>query len=125
MVAAVLFVMGIRGLSHPRTSSQGTWMISVGLGLLALATLWTGGFDVLLFFMAAVLGGSAGAIFGEKTNLRAAGILIGAAIGLGGLAAACVAGAALRDQMSFTSDVFSAQVVGYGTIMLTRVGVSL
>jgi len=125
VVTAVLFVLGLRGLSHPRTSFRGMWMIAIGLGVLMLATLWTGGFDILLFFMAVILGGGAGAIFGEKTNLRSAGILIAASIGFGGLASACVAGAALRDQISFTSDIFSAQVVGYETIALTRIGVSL
>ena len=125
VIAVVLFVLGLRGLSHPRTSFRGIWMIGTGIGVLTLATLWTGGFDVLLFFMAAALGGSAGAIFGEKTKPNAAGILIGASTGFGGLAAACVAGAALRDQMTFTSDIFSAQVVGFGAITLTRIGVSI
>jgi len=125
VISAVLFVLGLRGLSHPRTSSKGLWMIGIGLGVLLLATVWTGGFDVLLFFMAAALGGSAGAIFGEKTASRSAAILIAASIGFGGFAAACVAGATLRDQLSFTSDVFSAQVVGYGAITITRIGLSL
>jgi NAD(P) transhydrogenase subunit beta len=124
-IAAVLFVLGLRGLSHPRTAFRGLWMITIGLGILTFATIWTGGFDVLLFFMAAALGGSAGAIFGEKANLRSASILIAASIGFGGFAAACVAGAALRDQMSFASDPFTAQVIGYGTIAITRIGVSL
>ncbi|HET9885877.1 MAG TPA: hypothetical protein VFR10_00080, partial [bacterium] len=52
VVAAVLFVLGLRGLSHPRTSFRGLWMIAIGVGVVLLATLWQGGFDILLFFMA-------------------------------------------------------------------------
>jgi proton-translocating NAD(P)+ transhydrogenase subunit beta len=39
VVASVLFILGIRGLSHPRTARQGNRLAAVGMGIAVVATL--------------------------------------------------------------------------------------
>ena len=39
LVASVLFILGIRGLSHPRTARQGNLVAAVGMGIAVVATL--------------------------------------------------------------------------------------
>src|SRR4026207_622114 len=38
LAASVLFILGIRGLSHPRTARQGNLLAAVGLGVAVTAT---------------------------------------------------------------------------------------
>ena len=39
LVASVLFILGIRGLSHPRTARRGNLLAAVGMGIAVIATL--------------------------------------------------------------------------------------
>src|SRR5687768_6999336 len=39
LAASVLFILGIRGLSHPRTARQGNLLAAIGMGVAVVATL--------------------------------------------------------------------------------------
>ena len=39
LVASILFILGIRGLSHPRTARQGNLIAAVGMAIAVVATL--------------------------------------------------------------------------------------
>ncbi len=39
LVASVLFILGIRGLSHPRTARQGNRIAAIGMAIAIVATL--------------------------------------------------------------------------------------
>jgi NAD(P) transhydrogenase subunit beta len=125
IASAILFMLGLRDLAHPRTARNGLSMIAIGLLVVIAATAMTSGFDVLLFFLALALGGAIGGVVAERIALRSSGSLLVAGIGFGGLASALVAGAALRDLVHLdTSDVYF-QDSSFGAILIARAGVSL
>ncbi len=125
IVSAVLFILGLRNLAHPRTALSGVTLIAIGMVTLILATATTSGFDVLLFFLAIALGAGIGGVVGERIALRSAHSLVVTGIGFGGLASALVAAAALRDIVHLRHDDVRFDELGLGAIVITRIGVSL
>ena len=64
LVAAVLFILALRGLSHPETSRQGNLYGMVGMGIAIVATLLRPGIDlggVGLILLGLAVGGGVGA----------------------------------------------------------------
>ncbi len=104
LVSGVLFILALRGLSHPTTSRQGNIYGMVGMGLAILTTLtltsagW-GGF--LLIVVGIALGGGVGAYVARKIAMTAMPQLVAAFHSLVGLAAVMVAAAAIYAPSSF------------------------
>ncbi len=104
LVSGVLFILALRGLSHPTTSRQGNIYGMVGMGLAILTTLtltsagW-GGF--LLIIVGIALGGGVGAYVARKIAMTAMPQLVAAFHSLVGLAAVMVAAAAIYAPSSF------------------------
>jgi H+-translocating NAD(P) transhydrogenase subunit beta len=104
LVSGVLFIMALRGLSHPSTSRQGNTYGMVGMGIaiittLAYATPSFGGFALIVLGLA--LGGGAGAYIARKIPMTSMPQLVAAFHSLVGLAAVMVAAAALYAPESF------------------------
>ncbi|HEX5934475.1 MAG TPA: NAD(P)(+) transhydrogenase (Re/Si-specific) subunit beta [Pseudorhizobium sp.] len=104
LVSGVLFIMALRGLSHPTTSRKGNVYGMVGMGIaigttLLLATPSFGGF--ILIALALALGGGAGAYIARTIPMTAMPQLVAGFHSLVGLAAVMVAAAALYDPQSF------------------------
>ncbi len=125
IASVALFTMGLRFLAHPRTAARGQLLVAVGVALNVAATIGTGGYDVLLFFLAVAIGGGAGALVAERTPLPSAGVLLAGILGFGGLAAALVGAGALRELVNIPFDDVRFETLGLGTILLARAGVSL
>jgi H+-translocating NAD(P) transhydrogenase subunit beta len=110
LVAGVLFILALRGLSHPETSRQGNLFGMIGMALAILTTLvgnppasfasW------LLLLVAMGLGGSVGAIIARRIPMTAMPQLVAAFHSLVGLAAVLVAAGA----------IYAPQAFGIGTI---------
>ena len=104
LVSGVLFILALRGLSHPTTSRQGNIYAMVGMGLAIVTTLtltsagW-GGF--LLIVVGIALGGGVGAYVARKIAMTAMPQLVAAFHSLVGLAAVMVAAAAIYAPSSF------------------------
>ncbi|MEO4044129.1 NAD(P)(+) transhydrogenase (Re/Si-specific) subunit beta [Hoeflea sp. CAU 1731] len=104
LVSGVLFILALRGLSHPTTSRQGNIYGMVGMGLAILTTLtltsagW-GGF--LLIVVGIALGGGVGAYVARNIAMTAMPQLVAAFHSLVGLAAVMVAAAAIYAPSSF------------------------
>ena len=97
LLAAVLFILGLRGLSHPRTAVRGNLMGATGMLLAVVVTLWNEdivGFEVIL--AGVVVGALVGALFALRVPLTAIPQLVALFNGFGGAASALVAGAALE-----------------------------
>jgi NAD(P) transhydrogenase subunit beta len=104
LVAAVLFILALRGLSHPETSRRGNQLGMAGMAIAVLATLAHHGMSPAgfgLIALAIVIGGSIGTVVARRIQMTALPQLIAAFHSLVGLAAVFVAAAALNAPESF------------------------
>ena len=104
LVASVLFVLALRGLSSPVTSRQGNMYGMVGMAIAIVATLLQHGMSgtgFLLIALAIVLGGGAGVFVARRIQMTALPQLVAAFHSLVGLAAVFVAAAALNAPLAF------------------------
>jgi H+-translocating NAD(P) transhydrogenase subunit beta len=104
LVAAVLFILALRGLSHPTTSRRGNKMGIIGMAIAILATALHGGMTgggVLLIILGIAIGGSIGTIAALRIKMTALPQLVAAFHSLVGLAAVFVAASALNAPQSF------------------------
>jgi NAD(P) transhydrogenase subunit beta len=104
LVAAVLFILALRGLSHPLTSRRGNQMGVVGMGIAIVATLLHGGMSlggVFMIVLGVAIGGSIGTVAALRIKMTALPQLVAAFHSLVGLAAVFVAASALNAPESF------------------------
>ncbi|HET6197051.1 MAG TPA: NAD(P)(+) transhydrogenase (Re/Si-specific) subunit beta, partial [Acetobacteraceae bacterium] len=97
LIASVLFILALRGLSSPVTSRQGNLFGMIGMGVAVVATLahhGIGGMGYGLIFLGIIIGGAAGTFVALKIQMTALPQLVAAFHSLVGLAAVCVATAA-------------------------------
>ncbi len=104
LISGVLFILALRGLSHPTTSRQGNVYGMAGMGIailttLALATPSFGGLGLIILGLA--VGGGVGAYVARSIPMTAMPQLVAAFHSLVGLAAVMVAAAALYTPSSF------------------------
>src|SRR6202044_1149591 len=104
LVAAVLFILALRGLSHPTTSRRGNQMGIIGMLIAILATFAQGGVTIgggLLIILGIAIGGAIGTAVALRIKMTALPQLVAAFHSLVGLAAVFVAAAALNAPESF------------------------
>ena len=104
LVASVLFVLALRGLSGPRTARVGNQMGMAGMAIAVAATLLQRGMSgsgLLLILVAIGIGGSAGVFVARRIQMTALPQLVAAFHSLVGLAAVFVAAAALNAPAAF------------------------
>jgi NAD(P) transhydrogenase subunit beta len=104
LIAAVLFILALRGLSHPTTSRRGNQMGIAGMAIAIIATFAHGGMSfggVLLIVLGVAIGGTIGTIAALKIKMTALPQLVAAFHSLVGLAAVFVAASALNAPESF------------------------
>ena len=104
LVAAVLFILALRGLSSPVTSRAGNRFGMIGMAIAVLATLLQhgiAGHGYLLILLGILIGGSTGVIVARRIQMTALPQLVAAFHSLVGLAAVFVAAAALNAPQAF------------------------
>ena len=104
LVAAVLFVLALRGLSHPETSRSGNLMGVAGMAIAVVATLahaHMSGIGYLLIVLGIAIGGGVGTFIAMRIQMTALPQLVAAFHSLVGLAAVFVAAAALNAPEAF------------------------
>jgi H+-translocating NAD(P) transhydrogenase subunit beta len=104
LVASVLFILALRGLSHPETSRQGNLYGMVGMAIAIVATLFRPGMEpggTGLILVALAIGGAVGAYIATRIQMTALPQLVAAFHSLVGMAAVFVAAAALYAPESF------------------------
>jgi len=104
LVAAVLFILALRGLSHPTTSRRGNQMGIAGMAIAIVATFAQGGMSfggVLTIILGVAIGGSIGTVAALRIKMTALPQLVAAFHSLVGLAAVFVAASALNAPLSF------------------------
>ena len=101
LAASVLFILGIRGLTHPRTAVRGNLLGATGMLLAVVATLLdqqilgAGGEALGLILGGIVLGAAIGATLALRIELTAMPEMVALLNAFGGGASALVAGAVL------------------------------
>jgi NAD(P) transhydrogenase subunit beta len=105
LVSAALFILGLRGLGHPRTAVRGNLLGSLGMLLAIVVTLLDRdiiGYDIIIAGMAA--GALAGVLLALLIKMTAMPQLVGLFNGLGGGASLLVAGAVLMQALLITRE---------------------
>ena len=103
LVAAILFILTFKGLSHPRTAVRANLQGSVGMLIAVAATFLllagegAAGYGVILAGM--VVGGAIGALLALKIRMTAMPQMVALLNGFGGAASVLVAGAALLEAL--------------------------
>jgi H+-translocating NAD(P) transhydrogenase subunit beta len=105
LVSGILFILALRGLSHPETSRRGNQLGMAGMAIAVLTTLFgsppDGIFGWLLLILALGLGGAVGAVVARRIPMTAMPQLVAAFHSLVGMAAVLVAAAALYAPQAF------------------------
>lgn len=106
LIASVLFILALRGLSHPETARQGLNFGIVGMAIAIVTTLLlpqTG--SVFWVIVAIALGGGIGATIAQRIEMTALPQLMAAFHSLVGLAAVFVAASAFLSPAAFNLGV--------------------
>jgi len=96
LVAAILFIMGLKGLTHPRTAVRGNFLGALGMLIAIVVTLWNKNiisFDMIL--VGIVVGSALGTVLAFTIKMTAMPQLVAIYNGFGGAASALVASTAL------------------------------
>ena len=104
LIAGVLFVLALRGLSNPTSARQGNLFGMVGMTIAILATLARSGMSgggFVLIIVAIAIGGGIGVTVSRRIQMTALPQLVAAFHSLVGLAAVFVAAAALNAPAAF------------------------
>jgi NAD(P) transhydrogenase subunit beta len=120
LVSGILFILALRGLSHPTTSRQGNMYGMVGMGIaiattlaLTMETLTAGRLGLIVLGL--LIGGSVGAVTARRIAMTSMPQLVAAFHSLVGLAAVMVAAAAMYAPESFgigtVSDIHSQALI--------------
>ena len=110
LAAAGLFILGLKGMSHPRTAARGNLMGATGMLLAVVVTLFDRsivGFEVIL--AGVVVGALLGTFVAVRVPMTAMPQLVALFNGLGGAASALVAAAAVEEVLT-AADVSRVQV---------------
>src|ERR1700683_2572851 len=105
LIAGVLFILALRGLSNPETSRQGNLFGMIGMAIAIVTTLASHppvGFGAwVLVVVGMALGGGAGAVIARRVPMTSMPELVAAFHSLVGMAAVLVAAGALYAPAAF------------------------
>ena len=102
IIAAVCFIMALRGLSHPETARQGVMIGMAGMAVAIIATLFLPVVEgVFVPALGIAIGGTIGTVIAKKVEMTALPQLMAAFHSLVGLAAVCVAVAAFYNPEAY------------------------
>jgi len=108
LLAAVLFILGLKGLTHPRTAVRGNLTGALGMLVAVVVTLLGQGIDFTLILIGLVIGSAVGAVLALTIRMTAMPQLVALFNGFGGGASVLVAGAYLVVRASTSTDVLVA-----------------
>jgi len=101
LIAAILFIAGLKGLAHPRTAVRGNLMGALGMLIAIVATLVDQSIITYQWIIIGfVVGGFIGATFAIKVEMTGMPEMVALFNGFGGAASLLVAGAALIEAVA-------------------------
>ncbi|MBO1081112.1 NAD(P)(+) transhydrogenase (Re/Si-specific) subunit beta [Roseomonas haemaphysalidis] len=126
LVASVLFILALRGLSHPTTSRRGNLYGMIGMGLAIVATLLRPGMEIsgiVIVLAGLAVGGTIGTVLAQRIQMTSLPQLVAAFHSLVGLAAVFVAAAAFYNPESF--GIGHAGAIHGGSLVEMSLGVAI
>src|ERR1700741_4417945 len=127
LVAGVLFIMALRGLSNPETSRSGNLFGMIGMAIAVATTLASHppvGFAAwVLVIVGMALGGGAGAVIARRVPMTAMPELVAAFHSLVGMAAVLVAAGALYAPSAF--DIGTVGAIHTQSLIEMSIGVAI
>lgn len=100
LVAAVLFILGIKGMTHPRTAVRGNRLGAIGMLIAVVAALLDRNVVSYEWIIAGVvLGAGIGALMATRVQMTDMPQMVALLNGFGGIASTVVAGAALMEAL--------------------------
>ena len=123
VLASVLFIFGIKRLSHPKTARSGNIIASMGMLIAVLTTLVTGAsLSYELIAIGMIVGAIIGAFFAIRVEMTQMPQMVAIFNGFGGIASALVAAAEFFNS-SETLQLFSLSTISLsvciGTLTFT------
>ena len=103
LVAAVLFILDLKWMAHPRTAVRGNRAGALGMALAVAATLLSGRHDWSLILIGVAVGAVIGAVAAMRVKMTAMPELVGLFNGFGGAASVLVAGSAVIAAVASTT----------------------
>jgi NAD(P) transhydrogenase subunit beta len=100
LLAAVLFIRGMKGLTHPRTAVRGNLMSAVGMLLAIIAACCEGSLNWWVVIAAMLLGSGIGVVVATRVKMTAMPEMVAIFNGFGGGASVFVAWAALEQMVA-------------------------
>jgi NAD(P) transhydrogenase subunit beta len=101
LAASVLFILALKGLSHPVTARRGNLFGIAGMSMAVVTTLWISG-RVELAVAALVVGGVLGWVIAKRVQMTQMPELVAAMHSLVGIAAVLIAIAVVNNPLAFT-----------------------
>jgi len=95
LIAAVLFILDLKMLAHPRTAVRGNQLGALAMALAVVATLASGRWDWTYIILGIGIGSLIGAVAAIKVKMTSMPEMVGLFNGFGGGASVLVAGSAL------------------------------
>ncbi len=95
LIAAILFILDLKMLAHPRTAVRGNQLGALGMVLAIVATLASGTWDWTYIILGIGIGSLIGAVAAIKVKMTSMPEMVGLFNGFGGGASVLVAGSAL------------------------------
>jgi NAD(P) transhydrogenase subunit beta len=106
IVASVLFILGIRGLSHPRTARQGNRTAAVGMLIAVVATLLDRDIDSYgLIILGIAVGSVIGAVSARAVKMTAMPQMVALFNGVGGGAVALISLSEYHDRIPAAGNI--------------------
>ena len=100
LIAAVLFILGLKGLTHPRSAVRGNLLGALGMLLAIGITLFIAGMSLKWILMGFVIGSVIGWIMAIRVQMTAMPEMVALFNGFGGIASVLVAGGNLMLRVS-------------------------
>ena len=116
LLAAILFIFGIKGLTHPRTAVRGNLLGACGMALAAVTTVVLSGIDWGYIIAGILIGGMIGAVLAKRVQMTEMPELVALFNGSGGLASILVAGAEMHSELPNPEVQWAVAVAGAGLI---------
>jgi NAD(P) transhydrogenase subunit beta len=113
LLSAVLFIFGLRGLTHPRTAVRGNWTGALGMLVAVVVTLWHQEVtDPLFIWIGLGVGSVIGLVLAVRIQMTAMPQMVALLNGFGGAASYLVAGAELMRSPGSPADATVAAAEG-------------
>ncbi|QNT70543.1 NAD(P)(+) transhydrogenase (Re/Si-specific) subunit beta [Defluviicoccus vanus] len=124
LIAAVLFILALRGLSNPETSRRGNYFGIAGMVIAIVTTIAAPGVvSYWMILLGLLIGGSAGSVIALRIQMTALPQLVAAFHSLVGLAAVFVATAALYNPEAY--GIGTAGHIHSGSLVEMSLGVAV